>query len=206
MTAGLRDQCIALAGICQSAALVHRTAHGLATSSREIEPLITSIFATEPQTIDDVYGSVNQLRTGAAAAAEMLSKPSPDLVPALKYVMALLDIETRLRGRAELTQTLRNGIDELRAASTERGESLFTPLSALYQRTISTLDRRVHVSGSPEFLQRNEVAAKIRTLLLAGVRSAWLWHQSGGRRWHLILRRSTIRHTLTTLARPSEIH
>ncbi len=206
MTAGLRDQCIALAGICQSAALVHRTAHGLATSSREIDPLITSIFATEPQTIDDVYGSVNQLRTGAAAAAEMLSKPSPDLVPALKYVMALLDIETRLRGRAELTQTLRNGIDELRAASTERGESLFTPLSALYQRTISTLDRRVHVSGSPEFLQRNEVAAKIRTLLLAGVRSAWLWHQSGGRRWHLILRRSTIRNTLTTLARPSEIH
>jgi high frequency lysogenization protein len=206
MTAGLRDQCIALAGICQSAALVHRTAHGLATSSREIDPLITSIFATEPETIDDVYGSVNQLRTGAAAAAEMLSKPSADLVPALKYVMALLDIETRLRARAELTQTLRNGIDELRPASTERGESLFTPLSALYQRTISTLDRRVHVSGSPEFLQRNEVAAKIRTLLLAGVRSAWLWHQSGGRRWHLILRRSTIRNTLTTLARPSEIH
>ena len=85
-------------------------------------------------------------------------------------------------------------------------ESLFAPLSALYQRTISTLDRRVHVSGSPEFLQRNEVAAKIRTLLLAGVRSAWLWHQSGGRRWHLILRRSTIRNMLTTLARPSETH
>jgi high frequency lysogenization protein len=204
VTASLRDQCIALAGICQSAALVHRTAHGLATSSREIDPLITSIFATEPETIDDVYGSVAQLRSGIAAAAEMLSKPSVDLVPALKYVMALLDIEARLRARAELTQTLRHGIDEL--SSAERNESVFAPLSALYQRTISTLDRRVHVSGSPEFLQRNEVAAKIRTLLLAGVRSAWLWHQSGGRRWHLILRRSTIRNTLTTLARPSEIH
>ena len=204
MTTSLRDQCIAFAGTCQSAVLVHRTAHGLATSSREIEPLITSIFATEPKTIEDVYGSVIQLRSGIAAAAEMLSKPSADMVPALKYVMALLDIESRLRGRAELTQTLRNGIDELRAA--ERNESLFAPVSALYQRTISTLDRRVHVSGSPEFLQRNEVAAKIRTLLLAGVRSAWLWHQSGGRRWHLILRRSTMRDTLTTLARPSEIH
>jgi high frequency lysogenization protein len=206
VTTSLRDQCIAFAGVCQSAALVHRTAHGLATSSREIEPLITSIFATEPRTIDDVYGSVNQLRSGVAAANEMLSKPSPDLVPALKYVMALLDIETRLRGRAELSQALRNGIDELRASSTDRSDSLFAPLSALYQRTISTLDRRVHVSGSPEFLQRNEVAAKIRTLLLAGVRSAWLWHQSGGRRWHLILRRSTIRNMLTTLARPNDIH
>ena len=204
MTASLRDQCIAFAGICQSAALVHRTAHGLATSSREIDPLITSIFATEPKTIDDVYGSVVQLRSGIATAAEMLSKPSVDLVPALKYVMALLDIEARLRTRVELTRALRNGIDEL--SSAERNESMFAALSALYQRTISTLDRRVHVSGSPEFLQRSEVAAKIRTLLLAGVRSAWLWHQAGGRRWHLIVRRSTIRNTLTTLARPSEIH
>jgi len=206
VTTSLRDQCIALAGICQSAALVHRTAHGLATSSREIEPLVTSIFATDPRTIEDVYGSVNDLRSGIAAASEMLSKPSPDLAPALKYVMALFDIEARLRARAELAQTLRNGIDELRTSSTDRGESIFVPLSALYQRTISTLDRRVHVSGSPEFLQRNEVAAKIRALLLAGVRSAWLWHQSGGRRWHLIFRRSTIRNMLTTLARPSEIH
>lgn len=203
MTTSLRDQCISFAGICQSAALVHRTAHGLATSSREIEPLITSIFATDPTTIDDVYGSVNYLRSGVVAAAEMLSKPSVDLVPALKYVMALLDIEMRLRTHAELTQTLRQGIDELRAHSVEPNESLFAPLSALYQRTISTLDRRVHVSGSPEFLQRSEVAAKIRTLLLAGVRSAWLWHQSGGRRWHLILRRSTMRNTLNTLVRPS---
>ncbi len=206
MTTSLRDQCVAFAGICQSAALVHRTANGLATNSREIEPLIKSIFATDPKTIDDVYGSVDHLRSGIAAAAEMLSKPSADLVPALKYVMALLDIETRLRTQTELTQTLRHGIDELRPSTEGLNESLFVPLSALYQRTISTLDRRVHVSGSPEFLQRSEVAAKIRTLLLAGVRSAWLWHQSGGRRWHLILRRSTMRNTLNTLARPSEIH
>lgn len=171
-----------------------------------MEPLIKSIFATDPKTIDDVYGSVDHLRSGIAAAADMLSKPSADLVPALKYVMALLDIEARLRTRTELTQKLRHGIDELRSNTMEPNESLFVALSALYQRTISTLDRRVHVSGSPEFLQRNEVAAKIRTLLLAGVRSAWLWRQSGGRRWHLILRRPTIRNTLNTLVRPREIH
>jgi hypothetical protein len=70
MTTGQRDQCIAFAGICQSAALVHRTAHGLATSSREIEPLIDSIFATEPETIDDVYGSVARLRSGIAVGCQ----------------------------------------------------------------------------------------------------------------------------------------
>ena len=200
MTIALRDQCIAFAGICQSAALVHRTAHGLATSSREIEPLINSIFATDPVTIDDVYGSVSGLRSGVAAAQELLSKPNAELAPVLRYVMALLDIEGRLRRRPEIAQTLREGIDQLRETVTSRDESAFASLSALYQRTISTLDRRIHVTGSPEFLQRTEIAAKVRSLLLAGVRSAWLWHQSGGRRWHLLLRRSTIRNSLNTLA------
>jgi high frequency lysogenization protein len=200
VTIALRDQCIAFAGICQSAALVHRTAHGLATSSREIEPLINSIFATDPETIDDVYGSVSGLRSGVAAAQELLSKPNAELAPVLRYVMALLDIEGRLRRRPEIAQTLREGIDQLRETVTSRDESAFASLSALYQRTISTLDRRIHVTGSPEFLQRTEIAAKVRSLLLAGVRSAWLWHQSGGRRWHLLLRRSTIRNSLNTLA------
>ena len=154
MTTSLRDQCIAFAGICQSAALVHRTAHGLATSSREIEPLITSIFATEPRTIDDVYGSVNQLRSGVAAANEMLSKPSPDLVPALKYVMALLDIETRLRGRAELSQVLRNGIDELRASSTDRGESL----SRRFRRCINARSAR-STAACTSAVHRNSCSA-----------------------------------------------
>jgi high frequency lysogenization protein len=76
----------------------------------------------------------------------------------------------------------------------------------LYQRTISQLDRRIHVVGSAELLQQNGVAAKIRTLLLAGVRGAWLWQQSGGRRWHLVLRRSTIRSALAELAQPTMIH
>jgi high frequency lysogenization protein len=205
MTVALRDQCIAFAGLCQSALLVDRCAHGLATSSREIDPLLKSIFATKPDTVDDVYGPVSQLRSGIASAQELLTKPSAELAPTLRYVMALLDIETRLRRRTDLSHLLREGIEQLRGSATTLDESTFAPLSALYQRTISKLDRRVHVTGSPEILQRNEIAAKIRTLLLAGIRSAWLWHQSGGRRWHLLLRRSTMRNALNTLA-PTSLH
>ena len=58
--------------------LVHRIANGLTTRSREIEaPLTTSIFATDPRNVDDVYGRDSSLRTGVATAMEMLSKPSP---------------------------------------------------------------------------------------------------------------------------------
>jgi high frequency lysogenization protein len=44
----------------------------------------------------------------------------------------------------------------------------------------------------PQVLQMEHVADRIRALLLAGVRLAWLWQQLGGRRWHLILRRRTV--------------
>lgn len=202
MTPNLQNQCIAFAALCQCAALVHRAANGLTVSASELEPMIHGIFETEPSTIESVYGSTGTLRTGALVAVEMLSKPKPDTISAMKYVMTLLDIEARLRRRDDLGRALRAGIDQLRGSFTARDDLLFASLSALYQRTISTLDRRVHVTGSPEILQRTEVAAKIRTLLLAGVRSAWLWHQAGGRRWHLLLRRSAMRNTLNTLARP----
>ena len=150
--------------------------------------------------------AVKRLRTGVATAMELLRKPSAELLPVLKYVMSLLDLESRLRKRTDLTQELRRGIDESQTSFHAGSTDLFEPLSSLYQKTISQLDRRIHVVGSPELLQQNAIAAKIRTFLLAGIRGAWLWQQSGGRRWHLVLRRSTIRSALAELAQPTMIH
>jgi len=204
VTPNLRDQCIAFAAMCQAAVQVHRVAHGLATSSADVDPLIRAIFETTPPSTEAVYGTTAALRSGALSAREMLTKPGTDLVSAMRYVMSLLDIEGRLRRRPDLTEVLRTTLDQM--PRKDASDATFGALSALYQRTISTLDRRVHVTGSPEVLQRTEVAAKIRALLLAGVRSAWLWHQAGGRRWHLLLRRSALRTTLDALAKPTTIH
>ena len=46
---------------------------------------------------------------------------------------------------------------------------------------------KVHRNGDPNLLNRPEIAARIRALLLAGVRAAVLWHQCGGRRLQLLL-------------------
>jgi high frequency lysogenization protein len=201
VTPNLRDQCIAFAAMCQAAVQVHRVAHGLATSSADVDPLIRAVFETSPNSTEAVYGSTAALRSGVLSAQQILTKPSADLVSAMRYVMSLLDIEGRLRKRPDLAQTLRTAIDQM--PRKDASDATFSSLSTLYQRTISTLDRRVHVTGSPDVLQRTDVAAKIRSLLLAGVRSAWLWHQAGGRRWHLLLRRSALRNTLNALAMPT---
>ena len=48
------------------------------------------------------------------------------------------------------------------------------------------------VSGKPQYLQSERTTDWIRTLLLAGIRSATLWSQLGGGRFELMFRRKKI--------------
>ncbi|MCH8479721.1 MAG: DUF489 family protein, partial [Wenzhouxiangella sp.] len=68
-------------------------------------------------------------------------------------------------------------------------DSVLSQLADAYQRHISTLDFRLSVSGKPDYLKQAEKVAFIRALLLAGIRSAFLWHQLGGKQWRLVFQR-----------------
>ena len=197
---------VAFAGVCQAAMLVHRTANGLLTDARDIAPLLRSVFATEPESVAAIYGETARLQLGAATAIDVLGRPNAAIIPVLRYVMALLDIAALLRRRDDLNRGLRNAIDVLQNRAGDEPESLFEPLAAVYQQSISKLQRRIQVVGAGEQLRRSDIAAKVRALLLAGVRSAWLWYQLGGRRWHLVLRRTTMRRALRDLIEPSMMH
>ena len=77
----------------------------------------------------------------------------------------------------------------------------FEQLGKLYQDTISKLPYRIQVQGKIELLRNDQIAMRIRALLLAGIRAAVLWHQLGGRRWHLIFYRKRIHETSATIRR-----
>jgi high frequency lysogenization protein len=55
------------------------------------------------------------------------------------------------------------------------------------------------VSGEHGHLNNPAIAAKVRATLLAGIRSAVLWRQLGGRRWQLLFARSKIARAATEL-------
>jgi high frequency lysogenization protein len=74
-------------------------------------------------------------------------------------------------------------------------------VSGIYQDTLSKLRFRIKVSGSAQHLQDGVNADIIRALLLAGIRSAFLWRQLGGRRWRLLFERKRILHTSQQLSR-----
>ena len=62
-------------------------------------------------------------------------------------------------------------------------------LAALYVATLSRLKPRVMVTGNPQMLQQDAIVERVRTCLLAAVRSAVLWRQVGGRQWQLLVHR-----------------
>ena len=73
--------------------------------------------------------------------------------------------------------------------------------ASLYQDTISTFRQRIQVQGDMRHLQQPNNAAKIRALLLTGIRSARLWRQLGGHRWQMVFSRSKLLKELYPLLR-----
>jgi high frequency lysogenization protein len=48
------------------------------------------------------------------------------------------------------------------------------------------------VQGDPRHLHAPDNQNRIRALLLAGIRAAWLWRQVGGSRWKILLGRKQL--------------
>ena len=94
---------------------------------------------------------------------------------------------------AEILNTLSSGV-ELATRQSEHfsstHENVISNIADLYTRTISELGPRIMVNGEQSYLETTAISNKIRTVLLSGIRSAVLWQQVGGRRWHVIFSRS----------------
>jgi high frequency lysogenization protein len=74
----------------------------------------------------------------------------------------------------------------------EREDLQAREISGLYTDTISKLSPRIVVNGKPQYLKNDRTVDWVRTLLLAGLRSATLWNQLGGGRFELMFGRKKI--------------
>ena len=71
-------------------------------------------------------------------------------------------------------------------------ETLVSSIASIYSDIISPLGTPIQVAGEPSILKQSINQHKIRALLLAGVRSAVLWRQVGGKRRNILFSRSKI--------------
>lgn len=201
------QQSLALAGVAQAAFLVDQLAqHGLAAQGK-LNTCLQSLFITNPASTEEVYGSVSKLRLGLQVLEEIFiskenSLKSPEL---MRYLIGMIYLEARLSKQKDMLDKISTGIAEAgdsKHMSTEQlaeNPDIIKQLARLYQQTISTLSFRIQVSGKPQYLKNADIANTIRATLFAGIRSAVLFHQLGGRRWHFLIKRRRISHDIQWL-------
>jgi len=188
-----RDKTLALAGVFQATALVKNIAANGSMDKHDFEICIRSIFETEPESVEAVYGQVEYLRTGLTTLIEQLGEKSTQRdIDIARYVISLLHLQRKLSKNKPILDNVANGIERARRQTEHfhiTHENVIANLADIYSTTISQIPPKIMVSGESQFLSNTEQANKIRALLLAGMRSAVLWAQLGGSRWQILLRR-----------------
>lgn len=184
---------LAFAGVFRAASLVNTLANEGTISDDDLRISIESIFETDPNNVIQVFGKVENLSVGFTTMLNQLGKDSQNRnIDIARYVVGMLFLERRLMKNPEILETLSTGI-ELATRQSEHfsitHENVVANLADLYSRTISELGPRIMVNGEQSHLETTATSNKIRTVLLAGIRSAVLWQQLGGRRWHVIFNR-----------------
>ena len=184
---------LALAGVFRAAALVNVLANEGTLSDNDLRISIESIFETDPKDTVQVFGNTNNLLLGFKTLLNQLGKDNSNRdIDIARYVISMLFLERQLMKNPKILETLFTGV-ELATRQSEHfsitHENVIANLADLYTRTISELGPRIMVNGEQSYLETTAISNKIRTILLAGIRSAVLWYQLGGRRWHVIFNR-----------------
>lgn len=192
----LSDQTIALAGLVQACQLVDEIAQTGQCDQHALETSISSLFETNPSSTEAVFGSVEAVSSGLRALTKVLGKDEQSKQANwVRYLLSVMHLESKLRKDKAMLNEIGKGLQQAESPKAHFGllhENTFASLANTYQKTISTFQVRIQVNGDPNILKAELNAAKIRTLLLAAMRSAMLWRQVGGHRWHLLFKRKAI--------------
>lgn len=201
----LEEQVISLAGVAQSARLVDQISKTGGYPLEFLQSSIHSLFVFTPGNASEIYGGVPAVKLGlhnlSTLLADKNARENRDLV---RYVFGLIYLERKFSANPEMMAVVRSRLEHtsFRAEhfSSNVGE-LCHSVSGIYQDTLSHQKYRIKVTGSAQHLQNPKNADIIRTLLLAGIRAAFLWRQLGGHRWHLLLQRRQLLRTSQNLSR-----
>jgi high frequency lysogenization protein len=192
------DRVLALAGMLQCCYLVNTSARQGMTPQDELDAMIRTLFVFDADDTVEVYGGLANLNLGTRLGADVFGNLSVGKHHEwLRYIAPLTRLASRARGDAALLTRIGAGLREIDSrypsdASTSVGAGCINNLGDLYESTLARSGSRIQILGSKQLLQNPAVAGRIRSLLLAGFRSAILWQQLGGRRWHWLLQRGRI--------------
>ena len=201
----LQQQVIALAGVVQAARMVDQVAKTGSYPAAFFEASLRSLFAFDAPTVDAVYGNIQGVKLGLRSVVDMLTDATnEDHVAMGAYVRGLLKLEDQFGKRPDLQEVVASRLGHVNFKAqhfSDDAVELAASISAIYQDTISHLPYRIKVKGNVQHLQQTKNADLVRTLLLAGLRSAHLWRQLGGRPRHFLFKGGKLAATASDLSK-----
>lgn len=190
-----RDQTLAFAGVFQAAALAQQLARRGYEDEVPFEASVRSLFIRDAINTASVFGGEAGLQLGLQTMREKLGAGGRQSeVDIARYVLGLTQLGMRLARHDVMSHSVAIELDKINSElGRENGESLssrgYEELARIYKSSISQLKPKIIVQGEHGHLASPVIVDKVRTVLFAGVRAAFLWNQLGGRRLHLLLRR-----------------
>lgn len=187
---------LALAGVIQAASLVKQLAWKGSINQEEFHTCIHSIFQTDPDNVVTVYGNLGNVKTGLNTLCTLFADgKTPKDQEIARYTISLLHLERLLVKKPAMINIIQRGVDRAKTQATHFGpthDNVIANLAGIYTDTLSTFKFRIHVSGENTYLSNPNIINKVRTILLAGIRSAVLWRQLEGSRWQLVFGKKTM--------------
>lgn len=192
----MKDRTLALAGLFQATELVRQAANHGTWSGYAASSSLNSLFQMEADSTADIYGGVVKVRLGTETMIAVLQGDNR-YTDTLRYAVGLLQLEKKFRRASALQEKVGSRLQEIsldgqELEQHEREDIQAHDISILYSETISHMSPRIVVNGKPQYLKSERTIEWIRTLLLAGLRSAILWNQMGGGRFELMFGRKKI--------------
>ena len=188
------NKTIALAGMQLALNNVQRIAWYGDYNFPDIDTCIHSLFIREPKDFLDVYGSLDNLKPGLKALnSSFREKHNKEASERARYMVNLMLLSKNLKLDNSLAKQVDTTLDMLEDANSDllnQRDYVIEKIAQLYQNTLSKVSPRIIIYGKPDILNNPDNAATIRTLLLAGLRSALLWYQAGGTQLNLLLGKS----------------
>lgn len=198
---------MALGAATQCTVLIHQLATRGQADEQQLAACLDPLFVINPDSVAEIYPQPVHFSKGLSVLQQIFdSHGLKENAEAARYLLGVLVLQKKFLKINKMQATIGERLEYIGRSRkdgslTPMSDQEFAEISRVYQDTLSNLTYRIHVGGNPEYLRQPEVANRIRSLLLAAIRSAVLWHQLGGRRWHLFVYKKRIRETLTGIRR-----
>lgn len=185
----LTYQSISLAGVAQSVYLVHQLATTGKADTEAFKSSIESLLIFDADNPVDIYSGLAGVKTGLQQLQKQLSTNHLTNPDQARYAASLVFLESKFSEHSDMQSKVHNKLEVAHNQSEHFGtthENVLANIADIYHTTVSTLAPRIMVNGDPSYLSSPEIINKIRSLLLAGIRSTMLWRQCGGSRWRFL--------------------